>query len=221
VRVFSQRLKSNIGTTQALTLIAAVILGLGVAVQESHAGFCESASGCCSSSEDCGQYDRCIFKSGACFDTGFQTYCNDDSECGEPDSCIDIGYCVGGDSDGEVCSEELGMCSDFSGLCNYDGDCGSGSCLFGDMCPGGICQLCGGGCYISTATFGTDLEGKTVALKSFRDNYLQKCAVGRELVKAYYRYSPPIAEYISDRHWLRSLVRILLLPIIGLVSLFV
>lgn len=221
MRVFYQRLEANIGPKQALTLIVAVILGLGVIVHDTHAGFCYSTSSCCSGNEDCGQDDSCIFKNGACFDTGFQTYCNEDSECGEPDSCIEWANCVGGDRDGEFCSEELGLCSDFSGLCNDDGDCGTASCLLADLCPGGICQLCGGGCYISTATFGTDLEGKTVILKTFRDNYLQKCAVGRELVKTYYKYSPPIADYIAERDWLRSVVRILLLPIIGLVSLLV
>ena len=56
-------------------------------------------------------------------------------------------------------------------------------------------------------------------LKEFRDDILLKTGWGTHLVKAYYRYSPPIAAYIAERDWLRSLVRTLLLPVVGLVSL--
>ena len=94
-------------------------------------------------------------------------------------------------------------------------------CLAADFCPEGPCLYCAGGCYIATATLGTELEDKTDVLRSFRDKYLLSNAVGKEFVAAYYKHSPPIAHCIAKRPWLRSLVRILLLPLIGIVSLFV
>jgi hypothetical protein len=76
-------------------------------------------------------------------------------------------------------------------------------------------------CFIATASFGTMMEGKIAVLREFREEYLMKRASGKALVGAYYKYSPPIADYIAQRPWLRPVVRILLLPVIGLVSLFV
>lgn len=39
-------------------------------------------------------------------------------------------------------------------------------------------------------------------------------APGRALVRFYYRYSPPIAGYIADRSSLRTIVRVLVAPIV-------
>jgi hypothetical protein len=91
------------------------------------------------------------------------------------------------------------------------------------QCPGGTCEPWGDcpTCYIATATFGTELEDKTDVLRSFRDEYLLNNALGKAFVTVYNRYSPPLADCIAERNWLRSLVRILLLPVIGLASLFV
>ena len=44
---------------------------------------------------------------------------------------------------------------------------------------------------------------------------------GKVFVDTYYKYSPPIADFIAERGWLRTLVRALLLPVVGFVSLFV
>jgi squalene/oxidosqualene cyclase-like protein len=77
------------------------------------------------------------------------------------------------------------------------------------------------GCYIATAALGTDMTRKTEVLREFRDAYLVTNRPGRSFVEAYYKYSPPVADYISGRGWLKAAVRALLLPVIGLVSLFV
>jgi hypothetical protein len=60
------------------------------------------------------------------------------------------------------------------------------------------------------------MSGKTDALRLLRDNRLLKSEPGKAFVRAYYEYSPPVAAYIAERGWLRGLVRVLLLPVIGL-----
>jgi hypothetical protein len=76
-------------------------------------------------------------------------------------------------------------------------------------------------CFIASAAFGTEFVEKINVLRSFRDKYLLNNAEGKAFLKAYYKYSPPVADYIAQRGWLRAVVRILLLPVIGLVSLVV
>jgi hypothetical protein len=76
-------------------------------------------------------------------------------------------------------------------------------------------------CFVATAAFGTELDERMDVLRSFRDMYLIKCPVGRNFLALYYKYSPLIADYIAERDWLRALVRTVLLPVIGFVSLFV
>ena len=76
-------------------------------------------------------------------------------------------------------------------------------------------------CFVATAAYGSTLEPRINILRSFRDEVLKKCKLGRSFVQAYYMYSPPAAKYIAKRVWLKALVRTMLLPFIGLVSLFV
>ena len=53
-------------------------------------------------------------------------------------------------------------------------------------------------------------------LRDFRDKCLLDNALGKGFVKAYYRYSPPIADYIAEHDGLRAFVRISLLPVVGI-----
>jgi len=76
-------------------------------------------------------------------------------------------------------------------------------------------------CFIATAAFGTETAGKIDTLRSFRDRYLLTNGPGRSFVEFYYEKSPPMAEIVRSRGWLRAAVRILLLPLIGLASLLV
>lgn len=69
-------------------------------------------------------------------------------------------------------------------------------------------------CFIATAAYGSPLDPHLDSLRGFRDRFLLTNAVGRHLVSFYYRYSPPIANFIADRDWLRALVRAILTPII-------
>ncbi|MBI5787981.1 MAG: PKD domain-containing protein [Candidatus Schekmanbacteria bacterium] len=77
----------------------------------------------------------------------------------------------------------------------------------------------GNKCFIATAAYGTPMAIQVKMLSQFRDNYLLTNTLGKYFVKFYYKYSPPIAEYIAQRDFLRILVRAMLWPLIGF-SLF-
>ena len=70
------------------------------------------------------------------------------------------------------------------------------------------------GCFIATAAYGTPFAEDINVLRDFRDSKLMKSRAGRDFVELYYEASPPIADKIASRPWLKSLVRNLLKPIV-------
>ncbi|GAG45914.1 unnamed protein product, partial [marine sediment metagenome] len=74
----------------------------------------------------------------------------------------------------------------------------------------------GGGCFIATAAFGSPMESHVRILRGFRDTCLLPCKLGRVIVKTYYRYSPPLADFIVKHGTLKAAVRIGLLPLVAI-----
>ena len=77
----------------------------------------------------------------------------------------------------------------------------------------------GGLCFIATAAYGTQTARQINVLRDFRDDVLLKNTVGSRFVDLYYQVSPPIADFISEDTFVRTLVRELLIdPIVWVVE---
>ncbi|MBM2839385.1 MAG: lipoprotein, partial [Deltaproteobacteria bacterium] len=93
----------------------------------------------------------------------------------------------------------------------------------------------GGGCFIATAAYGSYEAPYVKILREFRDKYLiANCKlqiakfkieipniIGQAFVNLYYGVSPPIADFIRESEVLKFLVRIVLLPLIGMAAFLV
>jgi len=66
----------------------------------------------------------------------------------------------------------------------------------------------GGSCFIATAAYGSYLHPHVQVFRTLRDRYLLSSKPGRAFVAAYYRYSPPMAEFISRHDLLKTAVRV-------------
>jgi len=73
-------------------------------------------------------------------------------------------------------------------------------------------------CFIATAAYGTPMAAEVLKLRKFRDEHLLTNRAGRAFVRWYYRHSPPVAEYISQRKVARMLVRAGLRPFLWILS---
>ncbi|MFH1752563.1 MAG: CFI-box-CTERM domain-containing protein, partial [Candidatus Omnitrophota bacterium] len=75
----------------------------------------------------------------------------------------------------------------------------------------------GRNCFIATAAYGTPMAAEIDILCAFRDRHLLKNRLGKAFVKFYYKNSPPLADYIGERPYLRRIVRGMLRPVVALV----
>jgi uncharacterized repeat protein (TIGR01451 family) len=73
------------------------------------------------------------------------------------------------------------------------------------------------GCFIATAAFGSSMHPYLNDLRDFRDRFMMTNRPGRVIVAFYYHYSAPLADYIAQRDWLRSIVRGILTPIVYMI----
>ncbi len=77
-------------------------------------------------------------------------------------------------------------------------------------------QTVEGFCFMATAAYGAPWHGEVLALRLFRDVYLRSNPVGRDLVRFYYTYSPPLADIVARQPLLRSMVRSVVQPVADL-----
>ena len=69
-------------------------------------------------------------------------------------------------------------------------------------------------CFIATAAYGTPFTKDIDVLRMWRDYKLKSSVMGRCFVKTYYLVGPYFAWIISRSRFLKSMVRILLTPVI-------
>ena len=68
-------------------------------------------------------------------------------------------------------------------------------------------------CFVATASYGYD-SAEVGMLCEFRDKCLLTNPIGETFVKAYYKISPPIADFIAEHEGLRAAVRTMLKPLV-------
>jgi len=74
-------------------------------------------------------------------------------------------------------------------------------------------------CFIATAAYGTETASQLDILRDFRDQVLLKSVPGSRFVAAYYRVSPPVADFIAKSDFLRAVVReVLIDPVVNLLQ---
>jgi hypothetical protein len=75
-------------------------------------------------------------------------------------------------------------------------------------------------CYIATATYGSELSPEVQLLREFRDRNVLRTFAGREFMSVfnmvYYSFSPQVARTISTNEHLRTMMRYVLYPLIGI-----
>ena len=71
-------------------------------------------------------------------------------------------------------------------------------------------------CFISTAAYGSPMAPHVNILREFRDRFLLNNSIGKAFVGFYYKYSPQMADLIAKHENLRTLVRLSLLPVVGM-----
>ena len=71
-------------------------------------------------------------------------------------------------------------------------------------------------CFIATATYGSPMQPFVKILREFRDRFLLTNSIGKSFVKFYYKYSSSVANFIAEHATLRVIVRVSLLPVVGI-----
>ena len=71
-------------------------------------------------------------------------------------------------------------------------------------------------CFIATAAYCSPMDSHVDTLRDFRDQYLVTNPVGEGMVSLYYRYSPPMADFIDEHPSLKPVVRAGLLPVVSM-----
>lgn len=73
-------------------------------------------------------------------------------------------------------------------------------------------------CFIATAAYGSSIDPHVDLFRWFRDRFILEFELGGKLMDFYYENSPPVADYIAQSPVLKFLVRLLLWPLVLLIS---
>jgi subtilisin family serine protease len=73
----------------------------------------------------------------------------------------------------------------------------------------------GGGCFIATAAYGSYAAPCVRILREMRDRFLLTHSIGKSVISLYYKYSPPLADFIANHDSVKISVRLSLLPLVG------
>ncbi len=74
-------------------------------------------------------------------------------------------------------------------------------------------------CYIATVCYENPFSLEVLAFKKFRDEKLSNLALGRFLIKTYYKYSPKISRILYDKSITNKLIKLIILnPIYRLIK---
>ena len=78
-------------------------------------------------------------------------------------------------------------------------------------------------CLIATAAYGSELTPEVTLLRNFRDRDVLKTSAGTSFMQAfnafYYSFSPQVASFISSDNNLRTVVKAILYPFVGILYL--
>lgn len=78
-------------------------------------------------------------------------------------------------------------------------------------------------CLIATAAYGSELAPEVTLLRNFRDQEILRTSAGDSFMQVfnafYYSFSPQVASYISTNNDLRTVTRIILSPLVGILYL--
>jgi prepilin-type N-terminal cleavage/methylation domain-containing protein len=75
-------------------------------------------------------------------------------------------------------------------------------------------------CFIATAAFGDPDHPAVWVLRAFRDRVLKRWALGRSIIRTYYRFGPSLAAWLERRPGARLLIRGCLMGVAGCVALW-
>ena len=74
-------------------------------------------------------------------------------------------------------------------------------------------------CFIATAVFDGIHAPQVEHLRALRDKFLLRTSLGRGFVRSYYQWSPPVASWLKEHAMLSRVVRLSLMPLVGVSEL--
>lgn len=79
-------------------------------------------------------------------------------------------------------------------------------------------QSSSGGCYIATMAYGSYDHPQVIELREFRDNTLNRTALGRGFIRIYYHYSPKLVEHLKDKPLVNQTIKSVLNTLIRFIK---